>query len=124
MKNVVVTGDEVGVGMVGHRELLHGTCLDQLLRESKTGPMHQGGQGTPPVKGSYCTQTQELQRLCKPHPCPRPPRQGAIPQPLLQLYTAGAVTERSLTSKLPHTSVGTQTHYSGKGHGRKAKLIH
>lgn len=46
VKNVVVTGDEVGVGMVGHRELLHGTCLDQLLRESKAGPMHQG-QNTP-----------------------------------------------------------------------------
>lgn len=57
VKNVVVTGDEVGVGMVGHRELLHGTCLDQLLRESKAGPMHQQGQGTPPAKGSYYTQT-------------------------------------------------------------------
>lgn len=33
MKDVVVTGDEVGVGVVGSRELLHGARLDQLLRE-------------------------------------------------------------------------------------------
>lgn len=33
MKDVVVTGDEVGVGVVGPRELLHGARLDQLLRE-------------------------------------------------------------------------------------------
>lgn len=33
MKDVVVTGDEVGVGVVGHGELLHGARLDQLLRE-------------------------------------------------------------------------------------------
>lgn len=32
MKNVVVTGDEVGIGVIGHRELLHGTRLDQLWR--------------------------------------------------------------------------------------------
>lgn len=35
VKNVVVAGDEVGVGVIGHRELLHGTRLDQLLREGK-----------------------------------------------------------------------------------------
>lgn len=33
VQDVVVTGDEVGVGLVGHGELLHGTRLDQLLRE-------------------------------------------------------------------------------------------
>lgn len=33
VQDVVVTGDEVGVGLVGHRELLHGARLDQLLRK-------------------------------------------------------------------------------------------
>ena len=31
VQDVVVTGDEVRVGLVGHRELLHGARLDQLL---------------------------------------------------------------------------------------------
>lgn len=35
VQDVVVTGDEVGVGLIGHRELLHGTRLDQLLREGR-----------------------------------------------------------------------------------------
>lgn len=33
VQDVVVTGDEVGVGLIGHRELLHGARLDQLPRE-------------------------------------------------------------------------------------------
>lgn len=33
MKKVVVTGEEVGVGVIGHRKLLHGACLDQLQRD-------------------------------------------------------------------------------------------
>lgn len=35
VQDVVVTGDEVGVGLVGHGELLHGARLDQLLREER-----------------------------------------------------------------------------------------
>lgn len=35
VQDVVVTGDEVGVGLIGHWELLHGTRLDQLLREGR-----------------------------------------------------------------------------------------
>lgn len=37
VQDVVVTGDEVGVGLIGHRELLHGTRLDQLPREGVWG---------------------------------------------------------------------------------------
>lgn len=33
VQDVVVTGDEVRVGLIGHGELLHGTRLDQLPRE-------------------------------------------------------------------------------------------
>lgn len=35
VQDVVVTGDEVGIGLIGHRELLHSTRLDQLLREGQ-----------------------------------------------------------------------------------------
>lgn len=37
MKDVVVTGDEVGIGVVGHGELLHGTRLDQRRWEAAEG---------------------------------------------------------------------------------------
>lgn len=37
VQDVVVTGDEVGVGLIGHRELLHGTRLDQWGREAAEG---------------------------------------------------------------------------------------
>lgn len=34
VQDVVVTGDEVGVGLIGHRKLLHGARLDQRGREA------------------------------------------------------------------------------------------
>lgn len=45
MQDVVVTGDEVRIGLIGHGELLHGTRLDQLPREG-------GGRGLQNVLGS------------------------------------------------------------------------
>lgn len=43
VQDVVVTGDEVGVGLIRHRELLHGTCLDQLLRKGAEAGEHSSG---------------------------------------------------------------------------------
>lgn len=37
VQDVVVTGDEVGVGLIGHGELLHGTRLDQRGWEAAEG---------------------------------------------------------------------------------------
>lgn len=36
----MVTGDEMRVGLIGHRELLHGTRLDQLLRKGAEAGEH------------------------------------------------------------------------------------
>lgn len=76
MKNVVVTGDEVGIGVIGHRELLHGTRLDQLLRESKeAGPM---------LVMKVLLKVLNGHTDPGAHPCSRPLKQDAPPQAPLQ----------------------------------------
>lgn len=63
----MVTGDEVGVGVVGHRELLHGARLDQLLRETEQlGLCFQEAKDHHPAIGSLCLQPRGSSRSATP----------------------------------------------------------
>lgn len=72
VQNVMITGDEGRERLVGDRELLHGTGLDQLQRErKKTGLMKRIqhctlGIGTPHRMGSRC---QKKTPLATHYPC-------------------------------------------------------
>lgn len=77
VQDVVVTGDEVGVGLIGHRELLHGTRLDQLLRKGvKAGECSGLWAGSMSVVKTRSHSTQQevpTKILWTIHPWSRPP---------------------------------------------------
>lgn len=72
MQDVVVTGDEVGVGLIGHRQLLHGARLDERGREAAEGVVlpaeHHGAcwelLGTAARDVLACRQGEALGRHC------------------------------------------------------------
>lgn len=125
VKDVVVTGDEVGVGMVGHGELLHGARLDQLLREAeKLGqclPRRPGRPGSPAqLKVPMDAQARGFNSSA--HPCSRAP--GRMPHHTttaapLPLYAAGTLLQTVPQLQTVLNLCGsTHRHCSGKGQGQ------
>lgn len=82
VQDIVVTGDKVGVGLIGHRELLHGTCLDQLLRKgAEAGECSSGlwaGSACGWARGHSTQRAVPIKGLWTTHPWPRPPRQDVL----------------------------------------------
>lgn len=93
VQNVVVTGDEVGVGLIGHGELLHGARLDQLLREGGGNVLggavacDEGHGLFHPAKDPHCThKPSSLSRSRSPISvlgCPGRTQHSKEPQPSL-----------------------------------------